>query len=477
MERLLKQEKVAREGLEKTRLAQEAAADEFQKARSALEIPEQETRIIEKEQADLVAEKARCLQTLRDDGAPFGMGDVDSSDVDAVLASLQARQTLWEEKQREKILCEETGHGLQADLHRERALLGVLEKDLLGRQEERDTLAALYTELRGQREELFGEKDPDEEEKALVRAVTDGEDRLESVQVVLSNLERDLNARRQTIALLRETTARRQEEWIFVERALAVRFREVGFESEADFLAARLPEGERASLAEMEAALEREGTELAARRADKAAAFARERGKNLSDVPLPSLREALEQSEGVLRGLQERTGALKGRLAENERIRAELTKQVRAVEIQKAECARWDDLHQLIGSADGKKFRNFAQGLTFDAVVFQANQHLREMTDRYLLVRDLSQPLELNVIDSYQAGETRSTKNLSGGETFLVSLALARGLYGMASERLCDSLFSTRFGTLDDEALETAGDPGQTPEDGKLIGSFPMLRH
>src|SRR5690606_41713921 len=81
------------------------------------------------------------------------------------------------------------------------------------------------------------------------------------------------------------------------------------------------------------------------------------------------------------------------------------------------------------------------------------NRQLQKMTDRYLLVRDAEQPLELNVIDNYQAGEVRSTKNLSGGESFIVSLALALGLSQMSSRNVrVDSLFLDEgFGTLDEE--------------------------
>lgn len=127
----------------------------------------------------------------------------------------------------------------------------------------------------------------------------------------------------------------------------------------------------------------------------------------------------------------------------------------------------------LIGSADGKKFRNFAQGLTFELMVHQANVHLTKMNNRYILIRDTEQPLDLNVIDTYQAGEIRSTKNLSGGESFLISLALALGLSRMASHKIrVDSLFLDEgFGTLDEEALESALDTlSGLQEDNKIIG-------
>ncbi len=144
-----------------------------------------------------------------------------------------------------------------------------------------------------------------------------------------------------------------------------------------------------------------------------------------------------------------------------------------AIEAQKRECARWDRLHELIGSADGKKYRNFAQGLTFEIMISHANRQLQKMTDRYLLIRDEAQPLELNVIDNYQGGEVRSTKNLSGGESFIVSLSLALGLSQMASKNVrVDSLFLDEgFGTLDEESLETALETlGSLQQDGKLIG-------
>lgn len=152
-----------------------------------------------------------------------------------------------------------------------------------------------------------------------------------------------------------------------------------------------------------------------------------------------------------------------------ERIKAKQT----AIEAQKKECHRWENLHELIGSADGKKYRNFAQGLTFEMMIGHANRQLQKMTDRYLLVRDDAQPLELNVVDNYQAGEIRSTKNLSGGESFIVSLSLALGLSHMASKNVrVDSLFLDEgFGTLDEEALDTALETlAGLQQDGKLIG-------
>ncbi len=96
---------------------------------------------------------------------------------------------------------------------------------------------------------------------------------------------------------------------------------------------------------------------------------------------------------------------------------------------------------------------------------------VREMMDRYLIIHDEEQPLELNVIANYEAGETCSTKNLSGGESFIVSLSLALGHSQMVSWNVpVDSLFQG-FGTIDEDALETALETlAGLRQDGKFIG-------
>ena len=156
-----------------------------------------------------------------------------------------------------------------------------------------------------------------------------------------------------------------------------------------------------------------------------------------------------------------------------EKLKEQIKKKRTIIKAQEKECHRWEKLHGLIGSADGKKFRNFAQGLTFELMVSHANRQLEKMTDRYLLIRDDKQPLVLNVVDNYQAGEIRSTKNLSGGESFIVSLTLALGLSKMASRKVrVDSLFLDEgFGSLDEDTLETALETlSGLQQDGKLIG-------
>jgi len=117
-----------------------------------------------------------------------------------------------------------------------------------------------------------------------------------------------------------------------------------------------------------------------------------------------------------LKALRDAASRLRGQLDAQRQLKGRQQQSLLALEAQRSVCERWNKLRQLIGSADGKKFRNFAQGLTFERMVALANLQLRNLTDRYLLFHDNTQPLELQVVDSYQADQMRSTRNLSGGE-------------------------------------------------------------
>ena len=130
-------------------------------------------------------------------------------------------------------------------------------------------------------------------------------------------------------------------------------------------------------------------------------------------------------------------------------------------------------LHSLIGSQKGDKFRRFAQGLTLDHLVYLANRQLDRLHGRYLLQRKQSEALELQVLDTWQGDNVRDTKTLSGGEGFLVSLALALALSDLVSHKTSiESLFLDEgFGTLDSETLDTALDAlDSLNASGKMIG-------
>lgn len=148
----------------------------------------------------------------------------------------------------------------------------------------------------------------------------------------------------------------------------------------------------------------------------------------------------------------------------------------------KKEVDRWAILKDVIGSSDGKKFRVFAQSITLKKLIHLANQHLRYFINgRYFLEKRLAEYqdrrpndiLEIDIVDTFQANNKRPLNTLSGGESFLASLALALGLSDLAGgNATIESLFIDEgFGTLDTDTLQVAIRALQTLESkGKTIG-------
>jgi len=174
------------------------------------------------------------------------------------------------------------------------------------------------------------------------------------------------------------------------------------------------------------------------------------------------LTDQRETAEALTRQRDERQetrDAAQHQLREDDRRRQAQRDGAQEREAALHEVNRWERLNGLIGSADGKRFRRIAQAYNLDHLLTHANQHLRALTPRYRLIRGGSE-LGILVIDGDMADERRSAHSLSGGETFLVSLALALGLASLASHQLAiESLFIDEgFGSLDPESLALAMD-------------------
>ncbi|NTU68253.1 MAG: AAA family ATPase [Chlorobiaceae bacterium] len=327
--------------------------------------------------------------------------------------------------------------------------------------------------LLDRRKELFGDKDPVVEAANMTSTITLASRELDEAREALTVSMQSSGVLETAMGALTASIEKRKGETDTLASTFLEGLRRKGFENEAAFSAASIPEEESRHLEAIADELLRKGQQLEARRLDRNARL-QETLEGIVDPRTPDeLSSLIPPLQENLQQTREKIGAIRQQLADNERIAVKHRRMAEAMEAQSAECRRWDSLHELIGSADGKKFRNFAQGLTFEIMVGHANRQLASMTDRYQLVRDESIPLELNVVDTWQAGQVRSTRNLSGGESFIVSLSLALGLSQMSSRNVrVDSLFLDEgFGTLDEEALETALETlAGLQHSGKLIG-------
>ncbi|MEM0654562.1 exonuclease subunit SbcC [Klebsiella huaxiensis] len=189
--------------------------------------------------------------------------------------------------------------------------------------------------------------------------------------------------------------------------------------------------------------------------------------------PLEQVQEKLQQLASRLRENSARQGEIRQQLKQNSENQQRQQSLHQQMERAAQEVEDWAWLNSLIGSKEGDKFRKFAQGLTLDNLVWLANHQLNRLHGRYLLQRKASEALELEVVDTWQADAVRDTRTLSGGESFLVSLALALALSDLVSHKTrIDSLFLDEgFGTLDSETLDTALDAlDALNASGKIIG-------
>ena len=473
VEEKARQEKSAQAALEETRKILDNTVQALQEARHNLESAGLDHERLNRDCAALATELEKTRAAVLEDVRPLGVSQIPPDGFSDLLKDLTGRKEAWQAKEAEKTTLEKKVGELKAAIETKQALLAKLEEDLALRRKDRDALIGEYESLGASRRELFGEKNADEEEKRLAAVVDQANGKLEKAREAYGLIEKEISMLKEKISSLQVKTTQRATELDQTEQQVRTRIQSAGFTDEADYLSSRLTEDERESLAEKEQTLLKEKMELETLRKNKTDALVSERGKNLTDQSAETLAEKVMAGDAELKQLGLDIGGIHQILSGNEQQKGSQQERLKAIDLQNKECSRWDELHQLIGSADGKKFRNFAQGLTFEMMTMHANRRLREMTDRYLLIRDEEQPLELNVIDNYQAGEIRSTKNLSGGESFIVSLALALGLSQMASRNVrVDSLFLDEgFGTLDEDALETALETlAGLRQDGKLIG-------
>ncbi|MBQ7155763.1 MAG: AAA family ATPase [Synergistaceae bacterium] len=192
-------------------------------------------------------------------------------------------------------------------------------------------------------------------------------------------------------------------------------------------------------------------------------------------------QKGLEEAEADFAEHEAAVIAAKGDIASLEQKFAEInSQQARIDELtgkydeQKLTSQKWSALSEMIGSSKGDAYRVFAQQITLVLVVNNANTYLERMSGRYtLILTPDSDDLSISVIDGDQAGEIRPTTNLSGGERFIVSLALALGLSQISgSKARVDSLFLDEgFGALDEDSLNTALEAlAEIRREGRMIG-------
>lgn len=180
--------------------------------------------------------------------------------------------------------------------------------------------------------------------------------------------------------------------------------------------------------------------------------------QGLPETPADDLRARIEAVDASAISRQQRQGAIENQIAIDIENRQKLAGLEAEIEKARAELEVWRAVNAAVGSKNGDRFARFAQSITLDVLADSANRHLADLNPRYRLRRAADLALQVEDID--MGGEARATRSLSGGERFLVSLALALALSRMGGKGgLAATLFIDEgFGSLDAASLDLAID-------------------
>lgn len=402
-------QKSAKDAFESAREELRGRSTALETARSLLKQSAEKLEF-EKRSAEERVSRKLCLEKSLSD-ALAGISVDTSLSANKLYDTLSARFAEYENLTKQEKSASEKTARLEMELRTRRERLEALNEEALLQEKKLADLEAGLTALSAERRAFFGDKLPDEEEKKADDAYASALKNQKEAETVRQMLQLQAASLKTSLEESRKRITSAQ-----------------------DFLSAHnvgLP----ADVESMSAALK-----------------ALDEKRQQAQSSVVEGRLLLERNEQE----RKRFAGLAGQIAEQETL-----------------CGKWKLLNDLIGSSDGKKYRSFVQSLAFETLIERANVQLEKFTDHFILSANPKNGLEFNIIDRYRGDEVRSTRNLSGGETFLVSLSLALGLSRMARDRArIDTLFLDEgFGTLDEDTLQHALEQlSSLRQDGKLIG-------
>lgn len=335
-------------------------------------------------------------------------------------------------------------------------------------------------DVRKDRENKFGKRSAQAERRELAHRVRTSREKERNAAQASAQAAQHLKTIEATLSAEKKAA----QEFAQKTEDAKARFSELlanaAFADEAALLAA---ERDPARIKELEQTAEAAGQAYAAAESNRATA--QRDLEALLQTPHRDVQEAeaaaeLAQTDERASEAERRLGSLRQQLEADDAVRRKAALIEAELKTARTSADKWAKLSGLIGSADGKTFRLAAQSLTFALLLHEANVILSRMQSRYQLIPAGSQKLDLAVRDLELAGLERTSFNLSGGETFLVSLALALALSRVSSSRMqVDTLFLDEgFGTLDPDTLEKALNALEMLQQktGKLIGIISHVR-
>ncbi len=448
------------------------------------QIDEKEKNIdkLQKDKTALLEEYEKLRQEVEQQLVKFSIPQFAPEQADKIYEQLQENCAAWDRKNKEKQLVEKCLQEKEIELaqHTEKQKLCL--KNLEIKNQQLKTEQEEFITEKKNRETRFGQKNPFEEENRFQKMIKELEKEQEKTRQQKEIQSQEIIKTKEQINQLTIQINNKKKQLADKNEEFLGKIAEQGFSSVEEFLNAQTDHAELLHLKEFFKKLEQDTEVVKKQLLENTERLEQEKSKQLTQKSRQETEEQNKIFTEKQNALFLELGQIKEKFEQDQKLLISQKENCAKLEKQKIIQAKWDSLNTLIGSADGKKFRTIAQAITFEHVIHYANSKLQLLQKRYLLIRDEQNPLHLNVLDNYQGGEIRAVQNLSGGESFIISLSLALGLAQMASQNVqVDSLFLDEgFGTLDEENLDTAlSTLASIQQEGKLIGvisHIPLLK-
>ena len=313
--------------------------------------------------------------------------------------------------------------------------------------------------LQAERTQLFGADDPDQVQSALDQKIIQLRQETKTYNTQYQSLSEQLAAARAGLSTRAQQAADLEQDQQKVRLQLELGLQATGFGDVQALLEAVLPLETAAKIEQKAADLQQQERTRQERLAESEQALKNAMANRFPLLDQAELQHLLQTAEGAYEQILLRSGGFQEQLNANTLRQEQAQELLQQKEAQAIEQARWEQLNEIIGSASGSVFRKFAQSLTLQQLLQHANRHFSKLQGgRYRLRKKPDAELELEIVDTFQADFVRSVSTLSGGETFLTSLALALGLADLAGKKTqIQTLFIDEgFGALDENALELA---------------------
>ncbi|WP_243346954.1 AAA family ATPase [Parabacteroides sp. FAFU027] len=431
----------------------------------------------QKEAERLQSELAIVVNQLTESIDKYGFALPQVEETESFIASLQKRISQYKEQStlQNKLLTDI--HTLAAELKSQGELAAEKETALQQLQKQYDELTVQFTEKEQQRisilpKELSVEKQREE----LTRQVQLAQQQLKSATDQRSVIQEKLLATRTELETLSKDSLTQKENYDTLQQQLAAQLSDTPFLTRAAVEEALLSDERKRQLDVLKKQLDDTALELITlEKQRQSESDSHLQNKNFEQSAEEALAQK-QQCEADRGAMQKQLGEITERFRKDGEIQLRNQEVVEKINAQEKVVRKWESLYSRLGGSKDS-FNTYIQRLTLKHLIRLANHHLSKLNNRYSLYMGdkykAGEELQFVLIDHDQTDEMRYVETSSGGEKFLISLALALGLSDIASRNVrIGSLFIDEgFGTLDANTLETVIATLETLQSqGKMIG-------